>query len=308
MTEVCDFQGKRRWPTSAAQHADGGRYYTFQEWIEHCNGDEEFAADLWLRAWTEDMDRAYWLEKNKELEGDVDALDPVLFEQLSGVCKGKVVLQYCCSGNSLRAGDNGDVELGGSGPRAQLNLEVLHVSQAHAIMECEISLRCESCPCDGKHLREHAGKFDFLGTPESSGAIFKMLFGRVSESQAMLISLVSMSGQYLGTFALKWAWDPAWARSQWVKELLVEASILADKDPAYGGKRYHRLDVSKSCFTFQEWTQFIAENGWGGPFSSGAQVLARHAWLNECVTEPDDATSPEGAWTMINRTDCMDLD
>jgi len=143
--------------------------------------------------------------------------------------------------------------------------------------------------------------FDFLGTPETPEVIFHMFFGGLlnSEDLKSQVLLYSIGGQLLGKFTLRWAWDPAWARRQWQKELVVQASLKASNDERFSGMRYHPMDISKSRYTFPEWIQFITQNGWGGPFRLGAQALAEHVWLHECVDSDLD-----NDWLQVECTDC----
>jgi hypothetical protein len=306
--EVRNFPETRRWSSAAAQREDGGRYYSFQEWIDHCEGDEKAAKDLWNQAWSEEMEQLYWNRKLEEMKGDVNSLDLVFPEQLLEAFEresrqGNVVLQYVnngSNGNSLRAGDEGQMELGGAGSRAQLTLEILEISTDSCSTEifiCKVRLSCEASPCDGKYLRVNMNGFDFLGAPETSEVIFHMFFGGLLKSQALLYSI---RGQLLGLFTLRWAWDPAWARRQWQEKLVAQASLKASNDERFSGMRYHEMDISKSRYTFPEWIQFITQHGWGGPFRLGAQTLAEHVWLHECVVDDVDDD-----WLQVKCTDCI---
>merc|ERR1712093_126776 len=100
--------------------------------------------------------------------------------------------------------------------------------------EYKVRLRC----CHGTYLRDNP--LDFLGEPEANGVDFKMLVCGDFETQATIVALISSNGQFHGTYALKWAWDPMWARRQWLR---AEAQAVADNDPVFSGKRCHPKDT-----------------------------------------------------------------
>ena len=51
------FEGKTRWSSVDAASRDDGAYYTFQEWLAFCKGDETFAQDLWGHAVSRNQDQ-----------------------------------------------------------------------------------------------------------------------------------------------------------------------------------------------------------------------------------------------------------
>jgi len=127
-----------------------------------------------------------------------------------------------------------------------------------------------------------------------------MLVAGELETQATIVSIFSMPPheQFHGTYALKWAWDPNWARRQW---LLAGALAVVD-DPVFSGRRCHPKDTSKSYLTFQALVEYINERCCFGPFVDGALVLAKHVWVTECVSHPDDE------WMHIEGNEAADVE
>lgn len=272
------FEGRRRWPSSAAQKVDGGRFYTFKEWVEYC-GDEEDAKKRWRRCMTEADELDCWNQMKQAMKNNVDRLDPVRLEHLQELHQGKVILQDLSTGCSLRAGNDGELErYGGAGARAQFDLDIQRITQAYGNTEYDVRLRC----CHGTYLQDNGGTWKFSGTLEpleSTGLNFKMLVIEALDTEATIIALFDKNRSFLGSFALKWAWDPLWTWRQW---WLAKAQIVVQSDTLFSGKRCDPNDFS-SCFSFQDLMQYIHERGWGGPYDEGVIVLAKHAWLNWAV-------------------------
>lgn len=278
-------QGKRRWPSAAAASRDDGAFYSFQQWLDFCQGDEEFARDLWSRAI--DQDEARLLPSSEaqlraQLAADVAALHLATPEDLAAGAQGIVLelraagLDAAAPGNSLRAGEGEAADfLGGAGSTATLAVEVV----AAAPPTLQVRLRS----CRGGYLRQRGAALDFGGSAgdEAEGTVFEVL---VRDHPAPLISLGGKGGLVIGTFVPRWAPTAAW----WRDALLQNAREAVEADEELQGRRRHPKDPLRGYHTFVEWVEHFDDLGWGGLVTDGALVLARLVWTRECIREGDD--------------------
>eukprot|EP00931_Biecheleriopsis_adriatica_P114900 TRINITY_DN90779_c0_g1_i1.p1 TRINITY_DN90779_c0_g1~~TRINITY_DN90779_c0_g1_i1.p1 ORF type:complete len:326 (-),score=81.60 TRINITY_DN90779_c0_g1_i1:480-1457(-) len=299
--------GRRCWPSAAATCSDGVAFYSYAEWLAFFEYDKAYTDEVWSQAIPEEN----WDEVSRQrmrlrLKEDIELLGHVDLGSLREnniPWPAHLVFQFfdeeqgrLC--NSIRINKYGEMDmLGGAGSRATFQLETVdsESQDPNDTSNDNVLVRLRSAL--GVYLRS-AGE-DALGSDDSEHAS-NTTFAMLLRSDGF-ITLAARGGKVIGTF-LPRSTDTMDGKAWWQEAALAMAEERVAEDARFQGKRQHRQDKARVCYTFPQWVQY-AHVEWlqtTCPFVVETAVwLAEKVWLEECTNESDDDADEAGEFECI---------